>query len=347
MKTEVLFLAQKMSLGFGVSVVVHALSTELALKGITVAVACTETDDSFEANYPIHKIAPTTQAVDQLAATLNAATIIAHTSPYFELLPRLNSPSSKWAWEHGDPSPDLFPFDREERKSIADYKKHSVYPMVDKVIAISKFIRSDIQWPRAKVIYNGCDHIIPAARRSGEDKPFRVGTLMRLGKGEAYYKGNQLYLELVNLVRESNPDVEFHLMGRGSEEDGRPFHEAGVAVHLNASDEDRSRYLADLDIFASMSLWEGFNLPLVEAAISGALPFALDTGAHPEVTPYVFSSLPEMGSCIKQMSELSASDMILHSGRVAGWSKARFNWSQSAGILIEELSRASRGGNQI
>jgi glycosyltransferase involved in cell wall biosynthesis len=222
-------------------------------------------------------------------------------------------------------------------KKIAGRKRYAVYPEVDQVVAISEFIRSDIAWPDAKIIYNGCDHVVPVPRLRPESGPIRVGTLMRLGLGESFYKGNQLFLNLAKHLSSSAVPIEFHLMGRGTLEDAKPFQEQGITVHLNASDEERSQYLSDLDIFVSTSLWEGFNLPLLEAAISGTAAFALDTGAHPEVTPYVFSSVSEMSALINAIASMERNRLDLMSGQAKRFALDEFSWNKSARTLLSLL----------
>ncbi|MFT6412611.1 MAG: glycosyltransferase involved in cell wall biosynthesis [Paraglaciecola sp.] len=337
MKYRLLFLTQKMSLGFGVAVVVHNLSLALRSLGIHVEVACLEKDSSLDAEYPVHLVAASAAELDTLVAASKIDYVIAHTSPFFELLPQLTGGCKRWVWEHGDPTPDLFPFDGAERKKIAGRKLYAVYPEVDQVVAISEFIRSDIAWPDAKIIYNGCDHVVPVPRLRPESGPIRVGTLMRLGLGESFYKGNQLFLDLAKHLSSSAVSVEFHLMGRGTLKDAKPFQEKGITVHLNASDEERSQYLADLDIFVSMSLWEGFNLPLLEAAISGTAAFALDTGAHPEVTPYVFSSVSEMAALITTLATNRNGQLAVMSNRNQRFARDDYSWAQSAKALAVML----------
>ncbi len=337
MADRILFLTHKMVQGFGVAVVVDSLARFLQKLGVEVEVACVEHDGKLVEDYPVHVIEPVADLINQLVVENRYTHVIAHTSPFFEMLPQLVADSQRWVWEHGDPTPELFPFDGAERKKIGDHKRCSVYPVVHKVIAISDFIRSDIGWPDAEVIYNGHEHIDAEIVERPITGKFQVGTLMRLGAGEAFYKGNKLFVQLVDFLSEASDDLEFHLMGRGTEEDAEPFRERGITVHLNASDEERARYLASLDIFVSMSLWEGFNLPLLEASVSGALPFALDTGAHPEVTPYVFSNVPEMAATISGMAAGERAFVHAQADMTRNILKEKFSWSNAAKQLFVRL----------
>jgi glycosyltransferase involved in cell wall biosynthesis len=262
------------------------------------------------------------------------------TSPYFELLPELDDSLVTWAWEHGDPTPDLFGSDVEERKRIVRNKQQHVYPRVDRVIAISQFIQYDIRWPGAEIVYNGCDHLPFEAPAPNLDRPLRVGALARMGRGETFYKGVAQFNDLAQRLRDRSDRIQFEIMGRGTTEDCAQFRNTGVAVHLNATDAQRSEYLAGLDIFVSTSLWEGFNLPLVEAQMSGALAAALDVGAHPEVTPFVFSSLSELERFIRAME---AERGQLHRWAVAAQRlcRRRFSWDAAATRFLELANRDS------
>jgi hypothetical protein len=170
-----------------------------------------------------------------------------------------------------------------------------------------------------------------AALLAALDKGADQNTLqfMRLGKGEAFYKGNSLYIDLVNSLSSKYPGkFEFHFMGRGSPEEAKPFTEIGIVAHLNATDSQRDLFLRDLDIFISFSLWEGFNLPLLEAQIMGTATIALDTGAHPEVTPLIADNMFDLENFVLGMSE-SLETLLRHSQNAFHWSRQRFKWQTS------------------
>lgn len=334
MSKRILFLTERMAMGFGVAVVIENLAEELAGRGHCVDVGCIHWNHNKGRNFQVHVLSAQAASVHKLASDLRSEYVIAHTSPFFELLPQLSGAYERWVWEHGDPTPELFPFDGTERRRIAENKHINVYPNVDRVIAISEFIKEDIGWSDADIVYNGCDHLRPAKPSSPGNKKLRVGTLMRLGEGEAFYKGNQLFLDLIQYCRLRSNDLEFYLMGRGSKEDAEPFEDLGVIAYTNATDQERAQYLADLDIFVSLSLWEGFNLPLVEAMVSGAFAIAFDTGAQPEVTPGVVSSLTEMAGLILSLDN---NRPVLHARSEAArkYVSEKYRWSVSVDSMLK------------
>src|SRR5207249_176830 len=160
---------------------------------------------------------------------------------------------------------------------------------LDGVAATSRFIVNDCGWTAAKIIYCGCNHVPDMGVKTpsiddGNRRTFRlrIGTLMRLGAAEARYKGSQEFIGLASRLKAAGVNAEFHVMGRGTQSDAMPFELKGIQVHTNASDASKIRYLRSLDIFVSLSKWEGFNLPLAEAQALGTLGLALAVGAHPE-----------------------------------------------------------------
>ena len=295
---RVLFLSSVMLRGYGVSVVAHEIAARIGPYGWDMVVGCMLSDDTYRCEGVV-ELAADPNAVATFCRENGIEAVVAQTTPYFEILPALASEFPTIVFEHGDPSPHFFDQDGEERQRIRINKIENVYPSVSKVLASSHFLRHDIEWLSAAVVPLGCDHVpdlgpkdlTMTAHRLA--RPLRVGTLMRLGEGESKYKGVDLFADLVEKSR-GRDGIEFAIMGRGTDADRDRWESLGVEVHLNATDEERSVYLRDLDVLVSPSMWEGFNLPLVEAQASGTVGVAFDIGAHPETTPFLASSLDDL-----------------------------------------------------
>lgn len=353
MKT-VLFLTCRMKFGFGVDVVVHHLGRELKARGYRVVVGCQEYEPGFD-DIEVVRLQATINDVKQLAALVEPTVIVAHASPFFELLPALQRHYPCWAWEHGDPTPEFFDLDEQARVDVKVAKQRSVYPKIEGVIAISEFIRQDIGFAAARVIYSGCDHAPSYASKSSQDvppgttRPLRIGTLMRLGDGEARYKGNALFRQVCAAIDAAAIPAEFQVMGRGSQQDAAPFVAAGILCHLNGTAAEKWQYLRNLDIFITCSLWEGFNLPLVEAEAVGTLSVAFDTGAHPEVTPFIVGNIDDVVALVQRYSGNRA---LLRQHAQMCWHFARqeFTWSKTADafeqVLIAPLLRGGRNADR-
>lgn len=331
--------APVMARGFGLPEVIAALVPELDRLGVQTEVACQTTDGLF-GGFPIHaEVEPTAESVLALARRVRADAVVAHGSPFFEVLPDLRGKLLTVAYEHGEPPAVLFD-DVEERARREQYRREHVYGHVDRVVAISEFIRDEIGWPSAFVIPNGVDHIPDQGTKAwlpprDPGQPLRVGLLMRLGQGESRYKGNDLLPQLRTAADDIGVQARWEVMGRGSDHDGWLLTSKGFAVHLNATNEERERYLRDIDVFVTLSKWEGCNLPLLEAQALGTPALAPDTGAHPEFTPLCFSSLPAMA----QQLRAYAHDPVLlrtHGDMCYRQARAR-TWSDAAADLVRVM----------
>ena len=342
----VLMLTPWMKMGYGVAEAVAALSRNLTAMGIPTVVATLGEDGTF-ADVDVRRVTPDAAHITALAARLGASVAVAHGSPFFEILPAL--PMGTIAYEYGDPTPELFGSDAAERRRIADSKRTDVYPLVGAVACISDFIRHDIRWPAAEVITLGIEHIPdlgpkPLVPPMDPDRPLRVGTLMRLGAGEAQYKGNRLLPALRTEVRRHRPTTQFEVMGRGTEADADLLRAEGFSVRLNASDADRLDFLRTIDVFVSPSQWEGTNLPLVEAQALGTPGLAFDTGAHPEFTPLVYPSLNLMARQIIAYDDSRYSLLRRHGNASHAFVRGRMSWEQAAHRLGDLIRRVDPGG---
>lgn len=324
-------LTYRMMQGFGVDVVIAQFAKFATAFGHSIVIGCIEKDHTYS-ELDIHLISPDLRSVDKFCLENKLDIVIAHTTPFFEVLPKLRHVKKRIAWEHGDPTPEFFDLDQEERKRIKKNKIEHVYPHVDDVIAISEFIRSDIQWPSAKVITNGSDHVRSYNCKSKDElfcnEKLKIGTMMRLGAGESKYKGNALFLDLVKQIRNAGFSIDAYVLGRGTEQDAIAFKRVGIMPILNAPHVEKVAYLRELDVFVSSSLWEGFNLPLVEAMRVGTVSLAYDTGAHPEVTPLLFRCVDDLVVQIKEY--ISNKDLLLeHSIMCQKFTTHRHNWLSS------------------
>ena len=127
-------------------------------------------------------------------------------------------------------------------------------------------------------------------------------------------------------------------MGRGTPEDAKELSALGISVHLNASETEKWAFLQGADVFFTPSLWEGFNLPLVEAQACGAVGLAYDTGAHPETTPFVFGSQDQV---VEQIAAYSRNaELLAHHRGTSRKFVARFRWCEAVNACIQVCANA-------
>lgn len=334
--------------GYGVSVVAEELQKRLSTHGWDLHIGYLETDSSVDVPRWVYMPADPREILAYCGRE-KIDVVIAQTSPYFEVLPEIAGEMPVVCFEHGDPTPEFFSTEAVPRAAVKDHKLRHVYPRVSDVWTISHFLRHDIGWPTAKVVPNGADHVdVQLGDRGRAGDPVRVGFLSRLGNLEAEYKGNDLMITLAHRFA-GDDRVEFVAMGRGTPADAAPFEQTGIAVTLNATDDERAKFFEGLDVFFSGSRWEGFNLPLVEAQHCGCAAMAFDVGAHPETTPYVIGSLGEAETLLRYWVDDRAA-LAAAASRCRRFVDERFTWQQSAGRfaeLLDEVAAGSLGGPAV
>lgn len=330
---KLVFLTIRMKHGYGLTEMVFQFQRHLTKLGWEVVTLAFEKDSVFDSDEVLGDFI-TVEKVEEFVQRWKPDVIIATSSPYFEMLPYLSIYGRTIAFEAGDPTPEFFKAEKVHRRNIILNKQLNVYPEVDKVLVISFFLQNEINWREAQVIHLGCDHVSNFGfKMSATDGvKFRVGTLARIGSGENDYKGFEFFLELAKL----NPNMQFEVMGHGTNRDAKIFHDAGLITHLNASDLERESFLRNLNVFLSPSKWEGFNLPVVEAQAMGTPAIAFDLGAHPEVTPYLVSSLYEANTLLRHWHENNEA-LLLASRSSYSFVRSKFNWELAA----QELDRVA------
>lgn len=342
---DVAILTIRMKSGYGVDVVVDIQACGLVQAGYKVTVYAIDCDAERFAERPYDLVRINSGELDTFVVGLNTSPhtyIIAHSTPFFEILPRIDKRKITIAYEHGDPEPDLFePHEREARRAIKVHKHSSVYASCNAVVAISHFIRRDIDWPDAVIIHNGADHLqargtpenaIAPPPAFSSDK-INILCVSRLGRGESNYKGYDDFITLRDLIDTNR--FACVLLGTGTCADKRAIERSGIKVILNASDSELiSSYLA-CDVFISFSKWEGFNLPVVEAQYFGKPAIALDRCSHREVTPLVFDTPAQMATFL---NDCSRGDLVDY-GRKAKEFIDRYSWASSVDQLRQLMYR--------
>ena len=343
-------LTYRLSKGFGVDVVVHAQARLLVQRGHSVTVYAFDHEPLHLSpeGYTVKLLPKQNFDIVRFLRLEKHDCYVAHTSPFFELLPELQQWASVFAYEHGDPTPELFPLvEMKSRREIKRVKQKHVYNRIDGVLAISEFIRRDIEFPDATILYNGADHLLLQASDKSLPLDSKIEpkiepksqmrsalgldphkkmflTVARLGEGESHYKGLDLFAELGQKIASNN--VQMVVVGRGTPEDRAKFEALGIRVLLNASTNELRMAYSACDAFVSLSKWEGFNLPLVEAQSLKIAAYSLNNACHTEVCPNTFSSLNELAKFLS-----AASDQDFARDAQNGWNFVqKYTWKQNA-----------------
>lgn len=101
------------------------------------------------------------------------------------------------------------------------------------------------------------------------------------------HKAVHLLIEALRLVKHNIPDVRLVVVGKhvfsAYSNAIRGMSDDSVILVGETPDAELPCYYAACDIYTTASLWEGFNLPLVEAQACGKPVVAFNIGPHPEV----------------------------------------------------------------
>jgi len=183
------------------------------------------------------------------------------------------------------------------RRQVNTVTEWATRGLTDHFIAVSqglkaKLVSSGVPAERVTVIYNGIvveefsPSVEPGASRAmlGFDPAVPlVGIVARLHP----VKGHQYFLEAAQSVLEQRPEVRFVVVGDGPqraalEEMARRLGIAGQVAFTGFVSDVRA-LMADLDLLAISSLWEGFGLTAVEAMALGIPVVSTEVGGLPEV----------------------------------------------------------------
>jgi GT2 family glycosyltransferase len=145
---------------------------------------------------------------------------------------------------------------------------------------------------RTRVIYNGVDHYPAVSKAERAETRRRIGLrddeiamlyVGRLNPEGQPYKGTLDLMRASARWRETAPHIRVVMAGQGTEEDAARIRQAGGVPLRNLPPDELASLCAAADIYVTASRWEGFDLPIMEAAFQGVPGVALRVGAHPEV----------------------------------------------------------------
>ena len=100
------------------------------------------------------------------------------------------------------------------------------------------------------------------------------------------HKGVHLLLNAFRIVKEKIPEATLLIVGKhtfdGYSEKLQRMGSGAVFTGF-VPDEELPHYFGSCDLYATASLWEGFDIPVVQAQMCGKRVIAFDAGSHREV----------------------------------------------------------------
>ena len=149
-------------------------------------------------------------------------------------------------------------------------------------------------------------------------------------------------LEIGRKLRALEDNVELLLCGIGSDADKIWAESYGAKALMNLHQSRMPEYYSALDIYATASKWEGFDLPIVEAAWHGVPAVAYNVGAHSEhvtAVPVHDIRASELG---RALLTLVRDPRLRRQLGSEAYRKARsFSWEHSAQLFADVLSEVA------
>ncbi|MBN1131166.1 MAG: glycosyltransferase family 4 protein [Chitinispirillaceae bacterium] len=225
----------------------------------------------------------------------------------------------------------------------------------DFVIAISQATKKDIverfKYPehRIVVVYPGVTPPQPAPRAPAPRRPF----ILYMGALAPNKNVDGLIRVFARCVNEHGQDIDLVLTGRDFcgqpfwDETIRPLHIADRVRFAGwVADAERDSLLAGAAMLWQFSWYEGFGLPVLEAAAAGIPVLCSNRGSLPEILRNPEQEIDpddEAGAAVKAAKAL-ASPQTLEAWKQQGLKRAAvFNWKQSVEGFLQWYTRLSRG----
>ena len=200
-------------------------------------------------------------------------------------------------YDMGIAYPELFP-KLSERIYLRLFKwlTKKTIKNADKAICISNFLKQELQKEvnlPAEVRYVNVDkrrfnRDISRAEADEIKKKFGIKGKMLLYVGRiSPHKGIDLLVKAFKIVNEKLPDAKLVIAGKHTFGDYskklKKLANENVIFAGYVPDEDLPFYYKAADLYITATLWEGFDMPAVEAQAVGKSVVAFDIGSHPEV----------------------------------------------------------------
>jgi glycosyltransferase involved in cell wall biosynthesis len=144
------------------------------------------------------------------------------------------------------------------------------------------------------------------------------------------------------------PGHRLHLLSRIGDADRARLTalapEGAVVIHDGVSDDEYGELLDGALALTTMSLDEGFGLPLVEAMVRGTPIVVSDIPIFREIggDAAVYADPRDVQAVAAAIRELGDPDAWARRSAAAREQATRFDWSRSAAALLEVLERVGR-----
>ncbi|MCD6119654.1 glycosyltransferase family 4 protein [bacterium] len=226
----------------------------------------------------------------------------------------------------------------------------------EQIITISRFLKDRLP-PRiqrkTEIVYPGGNHLpipddslanaVKSMHRGQSEPPLLILCVSRLDYDSHPYKGVLELAETVEAVRNNGHNVRLVLAGIGTARSIEILRKLGAIVFESPEPNELAALYKLCDVYATLSRWEGFGLPVVEAAFARLPTVAFNSTAHRETA---VTCPVESISDARQMLEVLVCDPEKRAdlGNKAFELAQKFDWRESeeefARIVEKFISKA-------
>lgn len=377
---KIAFLTERLKLGFGVDLVVDQQARLLSeMYGNYVTVFAIDIDNTIlDQNYSVYKaqIPLFFNPIKQDWAAFNRYSqyrtllmtfdvVVIHTPTFHSWIPLLKADNIKVVVYYYGNSPSFgYSGFRKYRQQILNSSENNLYfPYADKIFTISEYLKNELPKRRVRtkttVSYLGKEHALEHLQTANSLMKQNIRSyfflkpdtkiIMYIGRLDPVnnpYKNSLLLIRLQKkLVEHGVTNFKIVAFGLAENESESLFLKNEVLVVQGAVNSEVMSALSSSAVYISPSLWEGFNLPLLEAQALGVPVVAFDLAAHPEVVDKNKSGfLVENENEFFEKTELLLTDesLNLKMRKKALIHSKKFSWVKNVSDLAEYLESLKR-----
>lgn len=360
---KVAFLTDRLLTGFGVDLVVHEQAQILCHDyDLTVFSIAIEYDFIKNSNYKICRL-PIPQRFNPIAQDMISVkyilkykdyfkdfdTFVIHTPTYHSWIPFLNKFGKVVVYYYGNSPSNNYRGLKKYRQNLLNILENYVYfPHADRIASISQYLSTKLRKMNQKktsVIRLAGSHMLSTINQLDQQSQLQILKDYGFNSKEKYityigrldyhnnpYKNTSL---LMDIAKEIGAPEKCKVLGIGFPENNiqEELYEQGVYSIANATPEELATFLSHSYLYCSPSLWEGFNLPLLEAQTLGIPVVAFNLPAHREIvkdgkTGFLVNSKKEFVSKIQLL--LSDEKLRNQMSENARKQAAEFSWKKNA-----------------
>lgn len=198
-------------------------------------------------------------------------------------------------YNHGAPPPEVRQnlWERTYQRIFKFFWKMSLVN-VDSIISVSRYLKEDLKRELKKdssVVYNKVNINRFHERVDGSNirEKYSLANepiILFVGRVDPY-KGVHLLIKAFKMVKKDLPNAKLLIVGKQNYDDYlqklKEMSDNSVRFIGYVTDRELPHYYGACDVYSTASLWEGFDLPLIEAQACGKPVIAFDLGSHREV----------------------------------------------------------------